>query len=655
MKNWRFLLIPFLAFGIIAVFGRSQERGLDTVDEAVGKKHGWRSQSEANTTGTTRTAHATTHFVESGDSWGVRSCNEVYGISVADYDGDHDDDLYIGCHAEPPILYENNGATAFIDRTDNLALITNDNEYRDRHIAAFADYDGDDDLDLAIITGANFGNCCGHDQLYRNGPTPWQDQAAALGIRDSDGSGRYGLWFDYDNDTDLDLFVGHVVYPESPEKNHNLLYENSTWANVAAAVGLDYLDNSGTALAVDLDDDRDLDLVLTPKYARAGGEPEQDMKFYRNDVRGPGTFERIECAGTSDYVTVASGDVDGDGDPDLIFGRIGAPAEIWLNPGAAASPCTWTRRQLGVRSQDATAIVLADFDNDGDLDFYLGRQNQDGMAPAAVFLSNGDGTFSEDTTAGVALWSRSNEIQATWGDFNRDGWVDLVSGAPQVEGFRHVALLLNRYSADFPANRSLTLRLRYDREGSKNRSGIGARVRIEAGGQRWTRWIDSGGSWHASLAHYVHLGVGAAQEVDLHIDWPDGSTTSHSGLTTNDCWEVEYTSGNVRRCKPPIATSVTSDEVKPADFSLFANYPNPFNPSTVIGFQLPAASEVSLAIYSSTGQLVRQLARGTFASGRHQVAWDGKNDRGQRVASGIYFYQLTAENFRSIKRMMLLK
>jgi len=105
---------------------------------------------------------------------------------------------------------------------------------------------------------------------------------------------------------------------------------------------------------------------------------------------------------------------------------------------------------------------------------------------------------------------------------------------------------------------------------------------------------------------------------------------------------------------PPTSVEATQ-HFSPRGFTLEQNYPNPFNPSTVISFQLPAAGEVSLAIYSSTGQLVRQLARGKFASGRHQVAWDGKNDRGQRVASGSYFYQISAGGFQSIKRMMLLK
>jgi len=121
----------------------------------------------------------------------------------------------------------------------------------------------------------------------------------------------------------------------------------------------------------------------------------------------------------------------------------------------------------------------------------------------------------------------------------------------------------------------------------------------------------------------------------------------------------------IRVSDPTVAVEEKNSEALPTDFSLSQNYPNPFwsgatprfagNPSTVISFQLPVASEVSVAIYSMTGQLVRQVARGRFASGEHQVMWDGNDDSSRRVANGIYFYQLTTEKFQSTKRMLLLK
>ncbi len=88
---------------------------------------------------------------------------------------------------------------------------------------------------------------------------------------------------------------------------------------------------------------------------------------------------------------------------------------------------------------------------------------------------------------------------------------------------------------------------------------------------------------------------------------------------------------------------------------LAQNYPNPFNPSTTISFQLTATSEVSLAIYNSQGQLVKQVAKAKYASGKHVVVWDGRNENGVRVANGVYVCMLRAGEFVAQKKLVLLK
>jgi hypothetical protein len=93
----------------------------------------------------------------------------------------------------------------------------------------------------------------------------------------------------------------------------------------------------------------------------------------------------------------------------------------------------------------------------------------------------------------------------------------------------------------------------------------------------------------------------------------------------------------------------------PQDFSLSQNYPNPFNPSTVISFQLPIASHVKLAIYNTTGQLVRTLIDGEKAAGRYQIEWDGKNELGAQVSSGVYFYTMQAGSYKATMKMIAMK
>ncbi|OGG50092.1 MAG: hypothetical protein A3F84_02590 [Candidatus Handelsmanbacteria bacterium RIFCSPLOWO2_12_FULL_64_10] len=85
------------------------------------------------------------------------------------------------------------------------------------------------------------------------------------------------------------------------------------------------------------------------------------------------------------------------------------------------------------------------------------------------------------------------------------------------------------------------------------------------------------------------------------------------------------------------------------------NYPNPFNPSTTISYTLPEASTVRLTIYNILGQQVRTLINNRQAAGIHAVQWDGHDDAGRSVASGLYFYRLTAGEFTQTQKMLLLK
>jgi len=98
------------------------------------------------------------------------------------------------------------------------------------------------------------------------------------------------------------------------------------------------------------------------------------------------------------------------------------------------------------------------------------------------------------------------------------------------------------------------------------------------------------------------------------------------------------------------------DFITPDDYVLEQNYPNPFNPETTIEYVLPLNKKVSLRIYDMMGRVVRTLVKDELqTAGRQRVRWDGKNDNGQRVASGVYLYSLEFGNFKKTKRMTLLK
>lgn len=90
-------------------------------------------------------------------------------------------------------------------------------------------------------------------------------------------------------------------------------------------------------------------------------------------------------------------------------------------------------------------------------------------------------------------------------------------------------------------------------------------------------------------------------------------------------------------------------------FALNQNYPNPFNPETKITFQFPQASQVTLRIFNILGKEIITLVNEQYQAGKHTVNWDGKDNLGNVVSSGIYFYQLRAGNFTQAKKMILLR
>ena len=103
------------------------------------------------------------------------------------------------------------------------------------------------------------------------------------------------------------------------------------------------------------------------------------------------------------------------------------------------------------------------------------------------------------------------------------------------------------------------------------------------------------------------------------------------------------------------ATHSDGVPLTPLADALSQNYPNPFNPETVIGYQLGRRSRVVLEIYDGLGRRVRTLVDAEQATGRHEIVWDGRNDEGQAVASGMYFYRLRAGSFNATRAMTLLR
>ncbi len=117
--------------------------------------------------------------------------------------------------------------------------------------------------------------------------------------------------------------------------------------------------------------------------------------------------------------------------------------------------------------------------------------------------------------------------------------------------------------------------------------------------------------------------------------------------------DLEVVGGGLRSFSP---IRLERNEVQPTyRFELAQNVPNPFNPHTTIAYSLASDAEVRLEIFDVRGARVKSLINGHETTGVHRVRWDGTNDRGSRVSSGIYFYRLIAGSFKSTRKMVLLR
>jgi len=133
---------------------------------------------------------------------------------------------------------------------------------------------------------------------------------------------------------------------------------------------------------------------------------------------------------------------------------------------------------------------------------------------------------------------------------------------------------------------------------------------------------------------------------------PNGSNGSWFDLGTNfsddACIRV--------RLSPTLGLSVgDEDQPLPRTFGLSQNYPNPFNPTTLIKYDLPTRSFVQINVYNLLGQKVKTLVNDTKPAGHYTTTWNGNNEAGREVASGIYFYRLEADETTITKKMILLK
>ena len=181
-----------------------------------------------------------------------------------------------------------------------------------------------------------------------------------------------------------------------------------------------------------------------------------------------------------------------------------------------------------------------------------------------------------------------------------------------------------------------------DAGGGGTRTSFGEVVR--------TTFLDANGDviWNQALASNDADGDGVsngAELLDPNGTWVKGTSNPGTPALVSNPGDPNSTTN----------VEMVNGVSIPESFSLDQNYPNPFNPTTTIYFNVAKAGEIQIRIFNSMGQVVRTLAHSSFQPGRYKVQWNGLDDFGQSLSSGLYIYRLDAEEFNQTRRMTFLK
>ena len=420
----------------------------------------------------------------------------------ADYDGDGDLDLFVGFNGTPNRLYRNDGG-----RFTDVVAASGMADPRATRAAAWGDYDADGDVDIAIGMAPGGGHVL---RLLRNMGGRFDTVTQMAGLATDSGAVRQLAWVDYDADADLDLFVAFRDRP-------NALFRNDAgyFRDVAREIGLADPRRSVGAVWFDYDEDGDLDVYVGNMDGDANGLFRNDRGRFTDvahevDLAWGGHSPLAAAFGT---VRPCTGDVNGDGRLDLVTANYGTNG-LFLSRGNGRFADASAQWRMNVDGRHDTC-ALGDYDNDGRIDIYINGTVTGGVSYRDHLFRNRGTQFTNVTPPALLALQASHGAQ--WVDFDRDGDVDLALAGTRTD-MSHAVMRNLLPAAD--AARSLSVRV-LDTRGRATRAG--AEVRIYAAGTRrllGTRIVDTGSGYNAQNDAPLHFGLARMQNVDVEVIVP---------------------------------------------------------------------------------------------------------------------------------------
>lgn len=576
------------------------------------------------------------HFVDVASIMKIKNSYDVdfmaAGLSFVDYNGDGLDDLTISSENASNLSVYKNITTQFKNVTTKLGII---DANMSRSII-WADYDNDGDKDLFVA------NANGPSHLYRtDGPTTFIDVTGAAGLSTTSDPTMSAAFADYDNDGLLDIYVAN-----RDAGYGNYLYHNNgdgTFTNVTASAGVSAFGKLNlTVTWFDFNNDGYQDIYLANDLMIGN-------ILYKNN--GDGTFTDVSVSSGAGVAManmgIALGDYNADGFMDLYLSN-GPSGNIFLKNNGDET-FTDVAGTLGMTvGKICWGTNFVDYDNDGDLDLLvdvsdgpLGRGDPD--RNCSFYSNNGDGTFSIPSYTWIDVDTSLHYGNAI-GDYNNDGWPDIA--ILNAYGTR-TALWKNTGNS---TNNWLKLNL----IGTlSNRDAIGAVIEVTVAGNTNKRVIQSQISFQSQNSLSQIVGLGSATLVDdVTITWPSGLTSVFTNVSANQVLTITEGLAN--------SSVLLKDNLLPQNFELSQNFPNPFNPSTVIKYQLPNDSFVKVEIFSIIGEKIADLVNNGQTAGYYTLNFNSQNI-GKSLSTGIYLYRISVTElnsgkvFTDLKKMILMK
>jgi len=644
-----------------------------------------------------------TLFKDMTEESGVGALGNNHSVAFGDYNGDGFLDIYIvRGNWEPNILYRNNGDMTFADVTWLAGVGDSGYGYH----GMFGDYDNDGDLDIYVV------NSNSPNVLYQNnGNGIFTDVAQQAGVANG-GDGRGAIFFDYDNDGFLDIYVTNT-YDQA-----NVLFRNDhygSFIDVTEEAGVG--DNGdGNAIAPgDFDNDGDVDLYVVNFRDQA------DVLFQNN---GNGTFTNIsDQAGIENKgwgLGTAFADLDGDGLLDIYVTNHYNQSNVYYHNNGDGT-FTNIAEYVGLADQSSgRGVTLGDFDNDGDLDIYVANYESN------FLYANENGEFV-DLAQEVGVADSGNTYGVAFCDLDFDGFLDL-----NVVNWKNRPNSL--YHNEGNSNHWIVIRTQGT---NSNRDGIGTRIRIVTQNKSQIREVTGGCGYLCQDSYFIEFGLGDSPSIDsLIVTWPSGIIDVYTGIAVNQYvtviegislvpvelflfrgdlqgetiilgwqtktefnnygfeiersfggdWEtIGFVSGHGTTSKPQkyefvdrdlnpnislanyrlkqidmdgsfqYSKVITIKICNPNSFKIKQNFPNPFNSSTTIHFEIPEDNHIRIEIFNSCGEKVKTLMDNKQEGGNYYATWDGKDEWNNKAASGIYLCRMISGDYIDHIKMLMIK